>query len=214
MIGYRSHFQPHNLHAMRLRDEGKIGKPREVLSEHGFPIGDPTQWRLKKALSGGGSMMDIGIYSVQALRYMGGEEPTSVTARWSTDHKDPHFHEVEDLVNWTFTFPSGMLGSGVSSYSSGHNHIRLVGSEGWIDLDPATSYEGQKMRMGKGYSGDVIEPPPGPAVNQFVGQLDHMSECVMQNKEPIVGGDEGLRDIRIIEAIYRSAADNGRMIAL
>jgi glucose-fructose oxidoreductase len=214
MIGYRSHFEPHNLHAMRLRAEGRVGRPRFVESEHGFPIGDPTQWRLKRALSGGGSLMDIGIYSVQALRYISGEEPLSVTARWSTDHKDPRFHEVEDLIHWTFTFPSGMLGGGLSSYSSGHNHIRLTGDKGWIDLEPATPYQGQKMRVGKDYNGDFVEPPAGPGVNQFVGQLDHMAECIVQNRDPIVGGDEGLRDMRIIQAIYRSASEEGRTVVI
>ena len=215
MIGYRSHFEPHNLHAMRLRREGAIGKSRYVQAESGFPIGDPTQWRLKRALAGGGSMMDIGIYSVQALRYISGEEPTSVIARESTDRSDPRFSEVEDRVHWTFTFPSGLLGGGFSSYSSGHNHIRLTGDSGWIDLEPATSYGGQSMRVKRADArAETVTPPPGPAVNQFVGQLDHMAECAATGAEPIVNGEEGLRDLRIMEAIYRSAADGGRPVQL
>jgi glucose-fructose oxidoreductase len=61
---------------------------------------------------------------------------------------------------------------------------------------------------------EKVTPPPGPAVNQFVGQLDHMAQCIATGKEPIVAGEEGLRDTRIIEAIYRSAAEGGRTIAL
>ena len=213
MIGYRSHFEPHNLHLMRLRREGAVGKTRFVQSEHGFPIGDPAQWRLKRALAGGGSMMDIGIYSVQALRYASGEEPVAVAAVESTDRSDPRFGEVEDRVSWTFRFPSGAVGHGLSSYSSGHNHIRLVGDSGWVDLEPATSYSGQRMRVRRGRSEELVTPPPGPAVNQFVGQLDHMAECVLTGRDPIVPGEEGLRDVRLIEAIYRSAGE-GRTIAL
>jgi len=213
MIGYRSHFQPHNLHAMRLRAQGAIGKPRYVQSEHGFPISDPTQWRLKRALSGGGSLMDIGIYSLQALRYISGEEPTAVTARWFTDRNDPHFHEVEDRIHWTFEFPSGLLGGGFSSYTSGHNHVRLTGDDGWIDMEPATSYQGQSMRVRIHDKEEQVTPPPGPAVNQFVGQLDHMSDCVANGTEPIGGGEEGLRGLRIMEAIYRSCGE-GRTITL
>jgi predicted dehydrogenase len=211
MIGYRSHFEPHNLHAMRLRREGALGKLRFVQSEHGFPIGDPTQWRLKKALAGGGSMMDIGIYSLQALRYISGEEPTSVVATEYTDRKDPRFKEVEDRIHWTMEFPSGLIGAGFSSYSSGHGHVRLTGDKGWIDLEPATGYGGHRMRTRIANDEQVVEPPPGPAVNQFVGQLDHMAECAMTGNEPIVPGEEGLRDMRIIEAIYRSYAENKRI---
>jgi glucose-fructose oxidoreductase len=213
MIGYRSHFEPHNIHAMKLAREGAVGRRRFVQSEHGFPIGDPSQWRLKRALAGGGSMMDIGIYSVQALRYMAAEEPVSVAARASTDRSDPRFREVEDRVDWSFLFPSGLIGHGFSSYSSGHNHLRLNGDSGWIDLEPATSYSGQRMRVSKGGDAEPVTPPPGPAVNQFVGQLDHMADCVLSGREPIVGGEEGLRDVRLIEAIYRSARE-GRTIKL
>ena len=214
MIGYRSHFEPHNLHGMRLRREGALGKLGFIQAESGFPIGDPTQWRLKRALAGGGSMMDIGIYSVQALRYISGEEPDSVTAREITDRTNPRFKEVEDRVHWTFTFPSGLIGSGFSSYTSGHNHVRLTGDKGWFDMEPATSYGGHRMRTRIGDREEQVTPPPGPAVNQFVGQLDHMSECAMTGREPIVAGEEGLRDMRLIEAIYRSAADGGRTISL
>ena len=213
MIGYRSHFEPHNMLAMRLARGGAVGRRRFVESEHGFPIGDPTQWRLKRALAGGGSLMDIGIYSVQALRYMAAEEPVSVTARESTDRKDPRFREVEDRIDWSFAFPSGLIGHGFSSYSSGHNHIRLTGESGWIDLEPATSYSGQRMRVLGGKGEQAVTPPPGPGGNQFVGQLDHMAECVLSGREPIVGGEEGLRDLRLMEAIYRSARE-GRTISL
>lgn len=213
MIGYRSHFEPHNVHAMKLAREQAVGRSRFLQSEHGFPIGDPAQWRLNRELAGGGSMMDIGIYSVQALRYMAGEEPVSVVATEQTDRSDPRFREVEDRVSWSFLYPSGLVGHGFSSYSSGHSHIRLTGDKGWIDMEPATPYGGHAMRMRAGGETKDVTPPPGPAVNQFVGQLDHMAECVLEGREPIVAGDEGLRDMKIIEAIYRSAAE-GRRIAL
>jgi len=213
MIGYRSRFQPHNIEAMRLARAKAVGKAGLVESEHGFPIGDPTQWRLKLALSGGGSLMDIGIYSVQALRYMAGEEPVSISATEFTDRSDIRFKEVEDRIAFNFLFPSGLIGQGFSSYSSGHNHIRLTGDKGWIDLDPATQYGGQKMRVRSSGEERTVEPPAGPGANQFAGQLDHLSECVLSNRQPIVPGEEGLRDLRIMEAIYRSMRE-GRTIRL
>ena len=213
MIGYRSHFEPHNLHAMKLAREGAIGRRRYVHAEHGFVAGDPAQWRLKKALAGGGSLMDMGVYSVQAARYLTGEEPVAVTARASTDRADPRFSEVEDLIAWTLDFPSGALSHGMSSYSSNHNRVRIAGDQGRIDMEPATPYEGHTLRLVTDGREQRLAPPPGPAVNQFVGQLDHMSECAASGREPIVAGEEGLRDMRIVEAIYRSAAE-GRTIRI
>ena len=213
MIGYRSQLEPHNLHAIRLARSGAVGKPGLVESEHGFPIADPSQWRLKRALSGGGSLMDIGIYSVQALRYMAGEEPVSVVATEFTDRNNIHFREVEDRLAWTFQFPSGLLGQGFSSYSSGHNHIRLTGDKGAIDLEPGTAYGGHSMRVRTGGKEEKVEPPRTPDANQFAAQLDHLAQSVLTNRQPIASGEEGLRDLRIIEAIYRSARE-GRTIRI
>ena len=213
MIGYRSHVEPHNIHAIRLARQGVVGKAGLVESEHGFPIGDPTQWRLKRALSGGGSLMDIGIYSLQALRYISGEEPVSVTAIEHTDKSDIRFREVEDRLSWSLQFPSGLIGQGFSSYSSGHNHVRLTGNKGWIDLEPATAYGGHAMRVSIGGKEEQVTPPAGPGANQFSAQLDEMSQAVLENREPLTPGEEGLRDLRIMEAIYRSAKE-GRTIRL
>ena len=213
MIGYRSRFEPHNIHAIKLSREQALGRNRFIQSEHGFPIGDPTQWRLKRALAGGGSLMDIGIYSVQALRYVSGEEPVSVTAQEHTDRKDPRFTEVEDRIGWSFLFPSGMIGHGFSSYSSGHSHVRLTGDNGWLDMEPATGYGGHRMRVRRDGKEEAVTPPPAPSVNQFVGQLDHMAECALTGREPLVPGEEGLRDLRLMEAIYRSARE-GRSVTV
>ena len=213
MIGYRSQLEPHNLHAMRLARSGVIGKPGLVESEHGFSIGDPTQWRLKRALAGGGSMMDIGIYSVQALRYMAGEEPVSVSATEFTDRNDIRFREVEDRIAWTFQFPSGLLGQGFSSYSSGHNHIRLTGDMGAIDLEPGTAYGGHVLRVRLRDKEEKVTPPRTADANQFTAQLDHLSQSISAGREPKTPGAEGLRDLRIIEAIYRSAKE-GRTIRI
>jgi predicted dehydrogenase len=212
MIGYRSHFEPHNREAMRLARTGAVGRTRYVRSEHGFDFGDPNAWRLKRALSGGGSLMDIGIYALQAVRYMTGEEPVAVTARESTDRRDPRFREVEDMIDFTLDFPSGAIGSCQSMYSANRNQIMLMGEKGRIELEPATGYSGQRLWVG-GDRERQVTPPPGPGRNQFAAQLDHLSECAVSGREPIVSGEEGLRDMRIIEAIYRSARE-GRTIRL
>ncbi|WP_158917959.1 Gfo/Idh/MocA family protein [Caulobacter sp. S45] len=214
MIGYRCHFEPFNLEAMRLARSGAAGRSRYVVSEHGFVQHDPSKWRLKTALSGGGSLMDMGIYSLQAARYMSGEEPVAVTARASTDRSDPRFHEVEDMMQWTLDFPSGAIGQCMSMYSAAQNHILLMGDKGRIELEPATRYDGNHMWIGKdGREQEIVAPPPGPGKTMFAGQLDHMAQCVLTGSEPIVSGEEGLRDMRIIDAIYRSARE-GRTVGL
>jgi len=213
MIGYRCHFEPFNLEAMRLARTGAAGRRRYVVSEHGFVQRDPSKWRLKKALAGGGSLMDMGVYSLQAARYMTGEEPVAVTARESTDRGDPRFREVEDMMQWTLDFPSGAIGQCMSMYSANQNHILLMGDQGRIELEPATRYDGNRMWTGKDGREQPITPPPGPGKTMFSGQLDHMTRCVLTGAEPIVSGEEGLRDLRIIDAIYRSARE-GRTIKL
>lgn len=211
MIGYRCHFEQHNLRAIELVKSGLIGVPRVITAESGF-YAQPGQWRLDKPLSGGGSLMDIGIYSLNAARYLSGEEPVEVRAIESTDRSDPRFRNVEDQIDFQLRFPSGVIASCVSSYSTGHNGFRVTGTKGWVGMEPATPYEGHQMwRRVAGKTEQIVLPPP--AKTQFVGQLDHMAECVMSGREPIVSGEEGLRDMRLIEAIYRSARE-GRAIKL
>ena len=212
MIGYRSRFQPHNLEALRLLRAGELGSMRTITAEHGFNIGDPTQWRLKKAMAGGGALMDIGIYSLNAARYLTGEEPVEVTALERTDRSDPRFSEVDDTILFALRFPSGVVANCISSYSSTHNRYRVVGRDGWLELDPATSYGGQQMRVSR--RGQPPEPREFPgAKSQFAGQLDHLAGCIRTGAEPIVPGEEGLKDMRVIEAIYE-AARTGRTVRL
>ncbi|KKW90743.1 Gfo/Idh/MocA family protein [Sphingobium chungbukense] len=205
MIGYRSRFEVHNRLAIDLARGGHVGSTRLITAEHGFPI-RPDQWRLDRALSGGGSMMDIGIYSLNAARYLTGEEPVEVSAIDSTDRSDPRFRTVEDRISFLLRFPSGIEANCISSYSSAHNAYRVIGTEGWIDMEPATPYSGHAMRIRKQ---DAVMPRtlPVPAKNQFAAQLDHLAECVVTGATPIVPGEEGLADMRVIEAIYGSAAE-------
>ena len=211
MIGYRSRFEPYNRHAIELVRSGFVGRPTLITAEHGF-YAQPDQWRLDRALSGGGSLMDIGIYSLNAARYLSGEEPVEISAMESTDRSDPRFRTVEDRIDWQMRFPSGLIANCVSSYSSGHNGYRVTGTKGWVGMEPATPYQGHQMWVREnGRTSQRTLPPP--AKNQFVAQLDHLAECAISGREPTASGEEGLRDMRLIEAIYRSARE-GRAIRL
>jgi len=198
-IGYRCHYESHNLRAIKACRSGELGKIVSLRSDHGFSIG-PGQWRTQKALAGGGSMMDIGIYSLNALRYLSGEEPTHVSATITNPPNDPRFVDVEDTVDFKLTFPSGLVGHGTSGYSwvDGKNRYEVVGSKSTLIAEPATGYYGDRLTL----DGKEL---PVEANNQWAAQMDHFSDCIRSRRKPLTPGEEGQRDIRIIQAIYESA---------
>ncbi len=116
MIAYRLHYEPFNNALIKVVRDQEFGKLRVVLADAGFPIGDPTQWRLNRKMAGGGSMMDIGIYALNAARYLTGEEPAEVHAMMDTTPNDPRFEEVEENITFQLRFPSGVLANCTSSY--------------------------------------------------------------------------------------------------
>jgi len=209
MVAYRCRYEPYNQEMIKLAREQELGPVKVIVADHGFSIGDPTQWRLKKDLAGGGSMMDIGIYSLQAARYVTGEEPVEVAAMSYTTPGDERFKEVEEATNFQLRFPSGVLANCTSSYGySGQNRYRVVTTKGWFELEPATSYTGLRMRVRRG---NAIEERSLRVVDHFAAEMDHLSECVMDGKEPLTPGEEGLRDMKLIMAIYE-AAKTGRTV--
>jgi predicted dehydrogenase len=207
MIAYRAQYEPFNLDAVARIRKGELGKISAISSDHGRPV-KPTEdkadsWRVVKKLAGGGSLMDIGIYALNATRYLTGEEPVEVTAQTFSDSADPRFKEVEDNIHFTLRFPSGILASCTSSYSYAEvKRFRVFGQKAWLDLDPATDYEEHRMRIGRE---KATEEPKLKEGNQFAAELDHMAECVRDNKTPKTPGEEGLRDVRLILAIYEAA---------
>jgi len=155
--------------------------------------------------------MDIGIYSLNASRYLTGEEPTEINAMMYTTPGDVRFREVEETINFQLRFPSGILANCTSSYGySGQNRYRVVTTKGWFELEPATSYSGLRMRVNRD---NVIEERFHPVRDHFALEMDHMSECVMDNKGPLTPGEEGLRDLTIMMGIYE-AAKTGKPVKL
>jgi predicted dehydrogenase len=211
MVAYRCRYEPYNREAIRLAQSGEMGKTQMIFADAGFKMGDPTQWRLNKQLAGGGSMMDIGIYALNASRYLSGEEPAEVNAVTYTTPGDPRFREVEEHINFQLRFPSGILANCSSSYGYFHqSHFRVAGTEARFWLDPASWYGGLRMFIERD---NIIEEKSLPQVDHFAAEMDHMSECVMQNKQPLTPGEEGLRDLTIIQAIYQ-AAQSGKTVKL
>jgi predicted dehydrogenase len=210
-IGYRLHFEPNNLEMARLAREKTFGAVKVIEAAAGFHIGDPKQWRLDKALSGGGSLMDIGIYALQAARYISGEEPTSVTAQLSITDPVKFKPGVDESVLFTLKFPSGIIANCASSYATGLNRWRAGAENGWFELSPSLNYVGIKGRM----SAQNASPKDFdfPAVDHFAAEMDDFSDCILNDKETKVPGEEGRRDQRIMAAIYQ-AASSGKTISL
>jgi predicted dehydrogenase len=211
MVAYRCQYEPFNQEMIRIARSQEFGPTKVIVADAGFPIGDPTQWRLKKAMAGGGSMMDIGIYALQASRYLSGEEPTEVNAVSYTTPGDIRFKEVEETINFQLRFPSGVLANCTSSYGYfPTSRFRVIGTKGEFELNPAGWYEGSKLFV---HHDNISEERALPARDHFALEMDHMSQCVMENKEPKTPGEEGLRDMKIIMAIYE-AARSGKTVKL
>src|ERR1017187_2026295 len=146
MIAYRCHYEPTNLKAVRLIREGALGQVQAIESSFGLNIA-PGEWRLSKKLAGGGPLFDVGIYSLNACRYLTGEEPQDIAAYASVMDHDGRFNEVEENVSWTMKFPSGIVASCNTTYGAPMDgFFRVHGSKGWLEVDQAFVYEGLHLR--------------------------------------------------------------------
>ena len=124
-----------------------------------------------------------------------------MNAQSYTPPNDPRFVDVEDMITWQLKFPSGILANCGTTYTAGQNRFRILGTDGWVEAEPFLSYTNLSMRkVIKGKS----EPIDIKQINHFAAEFDHMSECVTQDKEPLTPGEEGLKDLKVIEAIYEA----------
>jgi predicted dehydrogenase len=204
MIAYRCHYEPTNLKAIRLIRDGALGQVQAIESANGFNIA-PREWRLNKKLAGGGPLFDVGIYSLNACRYLTGEEPSQISVYASVIDRDGRFNQVEENVSWTMKFPSGIVASCNTTYGANMTGFyRVHGSKGWLDANPAFYYDGLRLRAEfPGTQLDELNPARDPS--HFVLQAEHFSHCIQNGLEPKTPGEEGLRDMRYITEIYRSA---------
>ncbi|HEX9957965.1 MAG TPA: Gfo/Idh/MocA family oxidoreductase [Fibrella sp.] len=207
-VGYRLHYEPFTKEVMRLGQQKVFGAVKFVEASDAFRIGDPTQWRMKKAMSGGGALMDVGIYAIQGARYVTGEEPVSVTAQFSPKTDPQKFKDVEETMFWQFQFPSGAVSNSTTSYTAGVERLYASCQDGWFELSPAFGYGPLKGRTSKG-------PIDMPVVNHQATHMDAVCKDLLDGKKlpDHITGEEGLRDVKLLQAIYR-AAETGRKIDL
>jgi predicted dehydrogenase len=207
-VGYRLHFEPYTKELIRLRTSGELGKVLTINTANGFKIGDPTQWRLKRALAGGGAMMDVGVYCINGARYATGEDPIWVTAQ---EHKTDlvKFKEVDETITWQMGFPSGVVANCATTYNANNPEmLRITGDNGYAELAPAYGYGPLKGRTNKG---EIVQP----VVTHQTYQMDGIADCILNGTpDPNVDGKEGLKDMRVVDAIYKSIAKNGKRIMI
>lgn len=214
MIAYRCHFEPYNVEAMRLMREKAVGAIRLIRTDQSYrasPTTPAQNWRFNRALAGGGPLEDYGLYGLQSALYLSGEMPDSISATTFQPKDDPRFTEIFAHVAAQLRFPSGAVAQLATSYdSAGANLAQVRGTHGTLIMDPATGYAGQKMRIEGQNARDLT---PGDPNVQFAGQLDHFANAIRDNASILTPGEMGLRDIRLIEAIY-AAARSGRTVKL
>lgn len=197
-IAYRNRFEPHHVESMRFSQEKIFGEVRHIDAGFGFRIGNPNQWRMKKEF-GGGALLDVGVYAIQAARYLTGEEPSFVTARETkTDPKK--FAEVDETIQFMLQFPSGKTANLITSFNfNGYNQFTVFADNGRFGMKNAYGYAGQT-----GWTSNKEIPLNFPAENTFISQIDLFSQSIIENTPFEVDGVDGLRDILICEAILKS----------
>jgi len=208
-VGYRLHFEPHNQAMMRLGQTRAYGAIKHLAADNGFKFGSgSTPWRVDRKLSGGGPLMDMGIYCLQGCLYTKGQVPVAVTAKFTPETGTGYFKDVEAGVDWQLRFADGTVADCRTSYAQNMpGRLRADAATGWFELEPAFGYGGLAGKTSKNDGKLNL-----PNINQQAAQMDDFAQCVLLNKPTRVPGEMGLRDVQLLTAIYR-AAETGQAVS-
>ncbi|GLU45066.1 Gfo/Idh/MocA family protein [Allomuricauda sp. NBRC 101325] len=207
-MGYRLQSEPYTQQVKKFVKEKTFGDINFVSADAAYRSGgNPDQWRLNKALSGGGALMNMGVYAVQSVIYGTGENPISVSAQeFST--RPEYFKETDETITAQFEFKSGAISNITTSHNFNANAMYVSGTSGWFQLQPANNYGPLSGRTSKG------EEIKFPHESQQKLQMDDFAKHVLFDEPNIAPGEMGKRDMMIVEAIYESIAKGGQKIAL
>lgn len=202
MVAYRLHFEEANMRAVEIVRSGKLGEPRLFTSVFSMQV-RPGNIRTEKEM-GGGTLYDIGIYCINAARYLFSDEPVEVVAFTSANKKDRRFKEIDEMTGATMRFPDGRLATFASSFGAADvASYRILGTRGDLHVEQAYEYI---MPVSHYLTVDgKTRKRTFPKRDQFAPELIYFSDCIKNDKTPEPSGTEGLADVRIIEALYRSA---------
>ena len=203
-IGYRMQHEPNTQTIMRFAREKPYGEIRELFAHAGYFDGRSNHWKQNKAL-GGGALYDMGVYPINALRYATGLEPLAVTARHETTRPEI-YHEVDETTYFELEFPGGIKGQGATSLGKGMNELKVTCENGDYGLSPFQAYGGIRGAASDGFKLNQTIP------NQQAKQMDDDALAILENKPVIVPGEEGLMDIKVVEAAYRAAKSGEKVI--
>jgi glucose-fructose oxidoreductase len=202
-IGYRMQHEPNTQEIIKFRKEKTYGKVLTVSAAAGYFDGRSNHWKQKKSM-GGGSMYDMGVYPLNATRYSTGLEPIAVIARQSTTRPEI-YTEVDETMNFELEFPGGVTATCETSFGKGMNDLEVKCSKGWYKLSPFQSYSGIQGSTSDGKELDATVP------NQQARQMDDDALAIINSTPVLVPGEEGLKDIRVVEAVYRSVAQKRKV---
>ncbi|MEO6104774.1 MAG: Gfo/Idh/MocA family oxidoreductase, partial [Pseudoxanthomonas sp.] len=206
-IGYRMQHEPNTRRLIGFARDRPYGALRSLRCEagfHGFDDAAGTDnWRLDPA-RGGGAMYDMGVYSLNAARYASGEEPLAVTARKSVQ-RPKVFSQVDETMDFELEFPSGLLARCSTSFGKNMNLLRAEAERGWYELSPFQAYEGIHGRTSDGLLLDAR------VAHQQALQMDDDARSIIEGTPTLVPGEEGLRDLHVLDAIFRSVAEDRRV---
>ena len=205
-IGYRLQHEPNTQEYRRIVNQNLLGKVQQVRCGAGYRENRTDHWKQKKEM-GGGALYDMGVYSIQGARMGSGMEPIAVVkAKTSTTRPEIYKNGLDETTVATLEFPGGVLGDIKTSFGENVNYLDIACQKGEIKIAPYQSYNGVK---GSSPLGEINHPYQVPW--QQTKQMDDDALAIMQGKPMLVPGEEGLRDIRIVEAIYKSAGTGQRV---
>jgi glucose-fructose oxidoreductase len=205
-IGYRCQHDPNIQAYQKITKSKKFGKVLEVISQAGYHETRSNHWKQIKAM-GGGVMGDMGVYAIQGARMAIGLEPIAVTASASTTRPEI-YKEVEETVAYTLEFANGLKAKCLSSFGQNVNNLEIKYEKGWLKMAPQSGYLGNK---GETSDGTLINYP---LKNQQSKQMDEDCLAILDKKSLMCPGEEGLKDIKIVEAILKSAALGGQRVII
>lgn len=209
MIAYRLRYEPTHWRAVNLIRDGAIGKVR-VVETHNLQTTNAPNIRLSNETQGG-PLGDVGVYCLQACRYLTGLEPTEVSGVEVKPASDERFREVPESVLFQLKMPGDVTCMAACGFGSARSsRVRVVGDKGWLEIDPGFSYRGLRLKLFR--NGEMTELEVKPT-DQFAKQMDYFSDCILKDKVPYTPGEEGMRDMLICDAITRSAREaNGAFV--
>jgi predicted dehydrogenase len=204
MIAYRLHFERGNLDSIETIKSGKIGDPRYFASSFSQQVKAHNS-RLKANVCGG-PIYDLGVYCINAARYLFGSEPEEVFG-WNRSSSDQRFKEVPEMTSGLMKFPDNRIASFTCSFGAADRSVyEVVGTKGVLKMDPA--YEMAEALKSEITIDGRVQKKVFKKRDQFAPELVYFSDCILNNTEPEPSGQEGLADVRVMRAILESAETN------